>query len=849
MRVTVAICTYNRAEGLRDTLECLRHQVYDQFEVVVVNGPSTDHTAEVLAEYAGQIRTVDNPHRNLSISRNMGIRAAGGDIVAFIDDDALPEFRWLEQAIPAFDEPDVAGVGGIVFDHTGMDLQYRYSASNRFGQTEYRADEPYDELCRPGSAQVPYLQGTNCLFRREALARIGLFDETFDYYLDETDVCLRMVDAGYRLRQLADAPVHHKFLPSHVRNHERVVTNWFPVIKNMVYFGYRHALPEASELEVIERGCAFGRQFIADAAFHEERGGLPEGSRDRCELVVGEAITAGIDLGRERADLRLEWADLDPPPFLPFPTIVAEHPRKYVLVSSGYPPAITGGIARYVGEVAPALAARGHEVRVITKGVDGGAVDLEDGVWVHRIDVDADRNADGNGDADSNAADDERERGGALADGPDYVDSFASAVVGELDRMQAWTVPDLVYGPAWDVEVLGVARRFPVPVGIFLATPLDIVAEQSKLLDDPNSAPQIEILLELERELFSVADLAHADSNAVLESISERYGELIDDRRAGVALLGLADRERLEPPAMQATKFLFVGRLEPRKGIDTLLSAFAELVVDHPDVKLVVIGADGPMPRTALTYRQWFEETYEGEDVIDQVDFRGRTDDDELERWHEWADCLVLPSRYESFGLTMLHAMLSNRAVISCDVGAIPEVIRDEVDGLLTPVGDVGALRSAMERMIVEPGLARDLAVKGRMRFEQQFEIGLSAVQLENLFSRVSIDRSTQWFEVDGQADGTLDLRNDPDDAVVVLESGSAAKITNDGGSPVRTVIGLSDGETSITVDADAKRKTLTFADKQVVRLPVGSAAGARISLESGRLTLVGLVDVEPEGH
>ena len=61
---------------------------------------------------AHRARVVDCSVANLSVSRNIGIRAAGGDIVAFIDDDALPEFDWLPQAMPAFDDPEVGGVGG-----------------------------------------------------------------------------------------------------------------------------------------------------------------------------------------------------------------------------------------------------------------------------------------------------------------------------------------------------------------------------------------------------------------------------------------------------------------------------------------------------------------------------------------------------------------------------------------------------------------------------------------------------------------------------------------------------------------------------------------------------------------
>ena len=90
MRVSVVICTLNRADALAATLECLRLQHHDDFEVIVVNGPSTDGTAERLASLDGAIRRLDNPERNLSRSRNLGVAAAAGELVAFLDDDAVP---------------------------------------------------------------------------------------------------------------------------------------------------------------------------------------------------------------------------------------------------------------------------------------------------------------------------------------------------------------------------------------------------------------------------------------------------------------------------------------------------------------------------------------------------------------------------------------------------------------------------------------------------------------------------------------------------------------------------------------------------------------------------------------
>jgi GT2 family glycosyltransferase len=205
MRVSVVVCTYNRADALQVTLDALRYQRYTDFEVIVVNGPSTDDTADVLREWAGRAKVLDNAAPNLSVSRNIGIRAAAGDLVAFIDDDAIPEFDWLADIVAAFDTPDVAGVGGLVFDHTGMGFQYRFSASSRQGEPLLSDTHPFDDLCLPGAFQFPYLQGTNAVFRRAVLDEIGGFDETFDYYLDETDVCARIVDAGFRLRQLDDA--------------------------------------------------------------------------------------------------------------------------------------------------------------------------------------------------------------------------------------------------------------------------------------------------------------------------------------------------------------------------------------------------------------------------------------------------------------------------------------------------------------------------------------------------------------------------------------------------------------------------------------------------------------------
>ena len=114
-RISVVINTLNREKSLRDTLESFRWQTYrGQFEVIVVNGPSTDGSQALIESWVPKIRIGRCADANLSMSRNIGICMAAGDIVAFIDDDGVPEPEWLEQIAAGYDREEVGGVVACV---------------------------------------------------------------------------------------------------------------------------------------------------------------------------------------------------------------------------------------------------------------------------------------------------------------------------------------------------------------------------------------------------------------------------------------------------------------------------------------------------------------------------------------------------------------------------------------------------------------------------------------------------------------------------------------------------------------------------------------------------------------
>jgi glycosyltransferase involved in cell wall biosynthesis len=178
-RVTVVINTYNRAKSLERTLEGLRNQTYPKFEVIVVNGPSTDNTDVLLERTARDIKVAACPEANIGLSRNIGVDIAAGKIIAFVDDDAVPSNDWLEKLVTAYRVPLVMAAGGYVKHDDG--LLWGPCACSRFGDPLIAADPPASRYLGKKANPFLYLAGCNMSFRRTALMEAGGFNENLTY--------------------------------------------------------------------------------------------------------------------------------------------------------------------------------------------------------------------------------------------------------------------------------------------------------------------------------------------------------------------------------------------------------------------------------------------------------------------------------------------------------------------------------------------------------------------------------------------------------------------------------------------------------------------------------------------
>lgn len=169
----------------------------------------------------------------------------------------------------------------------------------------------------------------------------------------------------------------------------------------------------------------------------------------------------------------------------------------------------------------------------------------------------------------------------------------------------------------------------------------------------------------------------------------------------------------------------FVGQLDPRKGIDTLLEAFAQVHKHYPDVHLVLVG-DG---RLNSAIRQ-FGRQKQLNDRIHTVGF-----ENDIPNVMKTIDLLVLPSRWEGFGIVLIEAMAAGKPTVTTAISSMPEIVVDEVTGKVVPVDDPQQLAEAISTILRDPGLARHWGELGRKRVMEMFHIDEMVRQLESLFS------------------------------------------------------------------------------------------------------------------
>ena len=219
--ISVVICSYNRSESLKKTLQSLREMLVPvglSWEVIVADNNSTDNTREVVEDFARasglNVRYAFEESQGLSHARNNGIKEAKGEIIAFTDDDATVDSYWIWHLKNTFDQFDCVGVGGRIIPLWTCKKPSWLKENGPYQLM--KAIVSFDLGEEPCETKTP-LFGANMAFKKMMFKKYGLFRidiganaaEATAATGEDTEFCRRLINSGEKLIYTPKAIVYH----------------------------------------------------------------------------------------------------------------------------------------------------------------------------------------------------------------------------------------------------------------------------------------------------------------------------------------------------------------------------------------------------------------------------------------------------------------------------------------------------------------------------------------------------------------------------------------------------------------------------------------------------------------
>ncbi len=374
---------------------------------------------------------------------------------------------------------------------------------------------------------------------------------------------------------------------------------------------------------------------------------------------------------------------------------------RIALVSFEFPPAVAiGGIGTYAWQASLMMSAAGWDVEVFTAGAPCREPAADHGIKVHRF-LAAERN------------------------------EFRSTIVAAFRQRHCAKPFDVLESPEIGAEGAEIAEAFPrLPIVVKLHTPTYLVNEvgyehhtllqqtrftlgalargRFAVLKPPSYVPE----LDRECRFTRSADEVAAPSRAIQTRLVNDWS--LDPARISCFPLPLAPESGLHnlPLPEELRTIGFVGRLEARKGVAELARAIPIILRKRPQLRFRFIGPSWPFRNTDM--ETWIRSICQRH--LDRIEFAGPVERSRLPGELEQCDAVVLPSRWESFGLVCPEAMMAGRPVVGSSAGGMADLIEHGISGLLISPNDPAAIASAVLALASDRELLLHLAAAGRAR-------------------------------------------------------------------------------------------------------------------------------------
>jgi D-inositol-3-phosphate glycosyltransferase len=194
---------------------------------------------------------------------------------------------------------------------------------------------------------------------------------------------------------------------------------------------------------------------------------------------------------------------------------------------------------------------------------------------------------------------------------------------------------------------------------------------------------------------------------------------------------------------------LYVGRVEPLKGIDTLFEAMAILkqegFLDINPLCLAIIGGDPEVSRDEMSSEmERLQQLQDSLGIGDLITFLGRRAQDTLQYYYSAAEIVVVPSHYESFGMVALEAMACGTPVIASETGGLAFLVKHGETGFHVPAGDPHALAKRIEELMLDEALRARMG-KQAASYAKEFSWSIIADQILELYDLVLSSVADEW--------------------------------------------------------------------------------------------------------
>lgn len=358
---------------------------------------------------------------------------------------------------------------------------------------------------------------------------------------------------------------------------------------------------------------------------------------------------------------------------------------RVILMASEYPPFLYGGLGTHVHELTGALARRGVKLG-LTVPARASYVTPPAGLDLIEVPVD-----------------------GASSDTEFWL-RFCDEAARTAE--QSWGRADVIHAHDWMTVLGGMQIRDALRIPLMFSVHLPQVAE-------PN------VWMEGLGLLYS--DCVMVNSRAVAAELAERK---LPIRALNVVPNGVdLERFRMAGPVPASSTILLVGRLVAQKGVDVALRALVAVLSRCPQARLVVAG-DGDQ---AL----YLQRTARYLGVASHVEWVGWQSADALVALYQQANVVLVPSRYEPFGIVALEAMACGRPVVASRTGGLAEIVADSETGYLAPPGDDLRLAQRIAQLLLDNDTATRLGMAARHRAES-YSWDSIAARTEQIYGQIA---------------------------------------------------------------------------------------------------------------